>query len=157
MDRAPVERVHGLMMEVVRTSGILQPDQVLPGETVSLSQAFAIHELDANGPMGQGDLAERLSLDKSSTSRMAAELERRGLLVRERVPNDRRSYHLVLTDDGRALHNRLGVALHERYERWVTEMRPDEVDALVTGLSALVRAMRGDPEASAPMDPPEAR
>ncbi|MBB4934980.1 DNA-binding MarR family transcriptional regulator [Lipingzhangella halophila] len=150
MDCAPAERVHGLMMDFVRISGILQPDQVLsagPGETASLSQAFAIHELDVNGPLGQGDLAARLSLDKSSASRMAAELARRGLLVRERVPNDRRSYHLVLTDEGRELHKRLAAALHERYERWAAEMRPDELDALVTGLSALVRAMRDEPGA----------
>ncbi|WP_052745774.1 MarR family winged helix-turn-helix transcriptional regulator [Allosalinactinospora lopnorensis] len=146
MATPPAERLHELVMEFVRTSGLLQPDRVMPGESVSLSQAFAIHELDEDGPLSQRDLAERLSLDKSSVSRMAAELERKGVLVRERDPDNRRLYRLRLTDEGRAQHVRMSEAYHAHYVRWAAALAPEEVEALVTGLSALVRVVEAEGE-----------
>jgi DNA-binding MarR family transcriptional regulator len=112
---------------------------------VSVSQAFALHELDTGTPLSQRDLAERLRLEKSTVSRMAADLERKGLLVRERDPQNRRLYRLRLTDRGRTVHARMAAAFHEQYVRWVASMSRTECDALLAGLPALVNAMRSEP------------
>jgi DNA-binding MarR family transcriptional regulator len=138
------EGLHGLVMELVRATGLLQPDQLLvPGETVSMSQGFALHELDTDTPLSQQDLADRLHLEKSSVSRMAAELARRGLIVRERDPDNRRFYRLRITPEGRALHARMRGTFHDRYTQWVAELTVAEREALLTGLAALVRVIRG--------------
>jgi DNA-binding MarR family transcriptional regulator len=129
-------------MDVVRAAGMLQPDQTVLGLPVSLSQAFALHELDTGTPLSQRELAERLRLEKSSVSRLAAELERKGLVARERDPYDNRLYRLRLTDEGRAIHARMRETFHERYERWVVAMTPGERAALLEGLPALVRVIR---------------
>lgn len=129
-------------MEFVRVSGLLRVDQAVPGQPVSVSQAFALHELDTATPLSQRDLAERLRLEKSTVSRLAAEMQHKGLLVRERDPANRRLYRLRLTDEGRALHARLGAAFHGQYARWISAMTRTERDALHTGLSAIIRAMR---------------
>jgi DNA-binding MarR family transcriptional regulator len=129
-------------MDLVRAAGLLQGDQAIPGQPVSLSQAFALHELDTGTPLSQRDLAARLHLEKSSVSRMAAEMERKGLLVRERDPDNRRLYRLRLTDRGRAVHAGMASVFHEQYVRWVAMMTPAERDALLAGLPALVRAIR---------------
>jgi DNA-binding MarR family transcriptional regulator len=55
------------------------------------------------GPASQQDLAARLHLEKSTVSRMAAGLEQRGLVVRERDPGNRRLYRLRLTERGAEL------------------------------------------------------
>lgn len=141
MDQA--ERLHGLFMDLVRSGGLLQADQMVPGHPISLSQAFALHELDTDTPLSQRDLAERLRLEKSSVSRMAAEMERKGLLVRERDPDNRRLYRLRLTDQGRALHAGMRGAYHDQYVAWVDQMTPAEREALLVGLTAFVRVMRG--------------
>lgn len=143
MDAA--ERLHRLIMEFLRVSGLLQSGEALPGQPVSLSQAFALHELDHDSPLSQRDLAERLRLEKSTVSRMAAQMERNGLLVRERDPHNRRLYRLRLTDRGRRMHASIGSVFHEPYTRWTGAMSPAEREALLTGLSALVRAMRDHP------------
>jgi DNA-binding MarR family transcriptional regulator len=129
-------------MEVVRAAGLLQPDQSTAGHPVSLSQAFALHELDTGTSLSQRDLAERLQLDKSSVSRMAAEMERKGLLVRERDPDNHRQYRLRLTDQGRATHAQMASTFHKQYECWVAAMSPTERAALLEGLPALVRVIR---------------
>jgi DNA-binding MarR family transcriptional regulator len=140
--RAPAERIHELFMDLMRVGGMLQPDAAIPGQPISVSQAFALHELDTGTPLSQRDLAERLHLEKSSVSRLAAEMERNGLLIRERDPANRRLYRLRLTDRGRAMHASMATAFHAHYEQWVAAMTPAERDALLVGLSAFVRVMR---------------
>jgi DNA-binding MarR family transcriptional regulator len=147
MDRHEVaseeaHRLHHLLMEVVRAAGLLQPDQTIAGHPVSLSQVFALHELDTEPPLSQRDLAARLRLEKSSVSRLAAELERNGLLVRERDPHSHRQYQLRLTDRGRAVHAQMRAVFHARYDRWAESMTPAERAALLKGLPALVRVLR---------------
>jgi len=143
VETTDAERLHQLLMDLVRAAGLLQLDQAVPGHEVSLSQAFALHELDAETPLSQRDLAERLRLEKSSVSRLAAEMERKGLLIRERDPADRRQYRLRLTDRGRGVHARMARNMHPRYEGWVAAMTQAERAALLKGLPALVRVIRG--------------
>lgn len=135
------ERLHHLFMDLVRVAGMLQPDHTIPGLSISLSQAFALHELDTDPPLSQRDLAGRLRLEKSTVSRLAAELERGGLLVRERDPANRRLLRLRLTDRGRSLHAHMASAFHQHYQHWVAAMTPAEREALLVGLSAFVRVM----------------
>jgi DNA-binding MarR family transcriptional regulator len=142
VDVGEAERLHELLMEVVRAAGLLQPDQEVAGHSVSMSQAFALHELDAGSPLSQRDLAERLRLEKSSVSRLAAELEQKGLLVRERDPENQRQYRLRLTERGRAVHAGMARKFHNHYEDWAGSMTPAERAALLKGLPALVRVMR---------------
>ena len=142
MDSAEAARLHALLMDVVQAAGLLQPDQSVAGHPVSLSQAFALHELDTDTPLSQRDLAERLRLEKSSVSRLAAEMQRKGLLVRERDPDNHRQYRLRLTDQGRAVHLQMRTTFHKRYQGWVAAMTHNERAALLKGLPALVRVLR---------------
>lgn len=141
----PAHRLHELLMEFVLAAGFLQLDRAIPGQPVSVSQAFALHELDTVGPLSQRDLAARLRLEKSTVSRLAAELERKGLLVRERDLDNRRLYRLRLTDAGRAVHRQMGAASHEQYLRWVRSLSPAQQHALVDSLAALVREVHREP------------
>lgn len=141
VDSAEAARLHELLMDVVRAAGLLQPDQAVEGLAVSFSQAFALHELDTDTPLSQRELAERLRLEKSSVSRLAAELERKGLLTRERNPDNYRQYRLHLTDRGRAIHAQMATAFHQQYESWCAAMTHSERAALLEGLPALVRVI----------------
>ena len=107
-----------------------------------MTQVFALHELDTGAGLSQRDLAHRLGLEKSTVSRLVAEMETAGLLKRERDPDNRRYYRLRLTARGRAAHARMGNAFHHRYHRLVPMMTTSEQDALRTGLAALIRVLR---------------
>ena len=142
MESADAERIHELLMDLVRAAGMLQPEQTVPGHQISMSQAFALHELDIDSPLSQQELGDRLRLEKSSVSRMAADMEQKGLLVRERDPDNQRQYRLRLTDRGRDLHLHMASAFHAQYESWAVEMTGAERAALIKGLPALVRVIR---------------
>ena len=136
------ERIHELFMDLMRVTGLTQPEQVLPGHTLTLSQAMALHELDSEAPISQQDLADRLNLEKSSVSRMVTEMERRGLVVRERDEANRRLYRLRLTGHGRSAHVRMATGFHHRFENLVAAMERSERAALRDGLAALIRVAR---------------
>jgi DNA-binding MarR family transcriptional regulator len=140
----PARRLHDLFMDLVRVSGMLYPDRPVTGLTLSISQAFALHELDRHpaGALSQRDLAQRLHLEKSTVSRLVADLESRNLIVRERDPANRRLYRLRITDRGRAAHAQLSADYHEQYVAMTAALSPAERDALLLGLPALIRVLR---------------
>jgi len=63
--------------------------------------------LAAVGSCSQQTLSEELRIDRSVMVGVADDLERSGLVRRERNPHDRRSYAVSITEDGR---ERLGAA-----------------------------------------------
>jgi len=138
-------QIHELLMDLVRAAGLLQPDRLIPGQPISMSQAFTLHELDSDTAISQRDLTQRLGLEKSTVSRMAADLEQRGLVVRERDPDNRRIYRLRLTEEGRALHKAMADGFNAQFVRWSGALTEAERDALLTGLPALIRVVRGHP------------
>lgn len=128
-----------MLLELTGLAGLLHPDHAYPPSVV-----FALHELSADGGLSQQDLTSRLRLEKSTVSRLVAQLERDGLLVRERDPANHRFYRLYLTKRGAAAHADLRAEFHDRHARLIAGMSPAERKALLTGLRALVREMRVD-------------
>jgi DNA-binding MarR family transcriptional regulator len=74
---------------------------------VGLSEFRALRMLATapDGELRMQDLADRLGLDQSSVSRLAARLDTAGLTRRDLCPDDRRGVYTVITDAGRALHD----------------------------------------------------
>lgn len=138
------DRLHALLMDLIWVAGVLHPDRATRGESVPLTHAFALHELDVAEPLSQRDLAQRLRLDKSTVSRLVADMAGEGLLERDRDPENRRYRRLRLTDRGRAAHARMATGLHRRYERLASGLTDAEREALSAGLPALVRVLRDE-------------
>ncbi len=59
--------------------------------------------LAEQSPVAQNALGDRLGVDRSTMVAVIDELEAAGRVVRGRNPQDRRAYHLELTDAGRAV------------------------------------------------------
>ncbi len=77
----------------------------LPGhdraiEFSRISACEAILDLSTKGDVTVSDIADELTLEHSSASRLASECERDGLVSRNRAPQDSRRVLLALTDEG---------------------------------------------------------
>ena len=141
IDRLTRDWLSGLLGQLVRAAGLLQPDRPGPGGRISLSESWALFELADGAPLTQRDLSQRLDLEKSTVSRLVAAMERRGLVTRSRNPDNRRFSRVVITDHGRTVLNDLASNMLQRHAYIFDAMTPAERDALATGLTALVRAM----------------
>lgn len=144
MPRRRADDLHDLLLELVRSIGTLHVAGAASEAEFSLSEALALHELDTGDGLVQQDLADRLRLDKSTVSRLVAQLEDRGLLTRQRDPDNRRLVRLSLTATGRRMHRRLGRSLHDRQNTVLAAMTASEQAALRTGLVGLLRALHHD-------------
>lgn len=105
---------------------------------LSVSQCYALKAVaDASG-LTVNELAGYLYLDKSTASRIANGLVEKGLVVRERSQEDGRIVHLVATDAGREVHERIESDLAEEYAELLEDFDPAFRSAIVK----LVRRLR---------------
>ena len=76
------------------------------------------------------DLAGRLISRAPDITRMIDRLEQRGLVERERVPQDRRTVRVGLTDAGQALLEELDDQVRECHQRQLGHLNREELSTL---------------------------
>ena len=140
----PDDELRRLLSHLVRAAGLLEPEpepHEHAGVRVSTSEVFALGELVEAGSLSQQELADRLGLEKSTVSRLAAGLEQRGWLTRQRDAANRRFYRLHLTAEGLDVARRVGEELRAHHSRLLSHLTPVERHALTVGLNGLIRVM----------------
>lgn len=90
------------------------------------------------------ELCRYLGLDSGSMTRMLDRLEHKGLIQRQRCPEDRRQVRLALTADGQRLADRLPEVGAQAMNELVGVLAPAELKTL-EGLLAKVLMSAGDP------------
>ncbi|MEV5573309.1 MarR family transcriptional regulator [Spirillospora sp. NPDC052269] len=68
---------------------------------LGVGQHLVLKMLDAVGPCSQQVLAEELRIDRSVMVNVCDDLEKSGFVHRRRNPDDRRSYAVTITGEGR--------------------------------------------------------
>jgi DNA-binding MarR family transcriptional regulator len=80
---------------------------------LSPPQLFALRALEPDRPAPMSRLAGVLRCDASNVTGIVDRLEDRGLVERRAAPHDRRIKHLVLTDAGVALRERIAARMDQ--------------------------------------------
>lgn len=111
---------------------------------VSASEARALIELVSARGIAQGELAGLLGLDKSTISRLAAGLERKGWVRRGRDETNQRYVRLYLTPAGGEAASRVWQAWQARQARVMASLSADERAGLAAGLRGLIRGLSVD-------------
>jgi DNA-binding MarR family transcriptional regulator len=111
---------------------------------VSASEARALIELLTARGIAQGQLAALLGLEKSTVSRLAAGLERKGWLRRGRDGENQRFVRLYLTAEGRVIAARVWQAWQSRQARLLAGLTAEERAGLAAGLRGLVRGLAAE-------------
>lgn len=112
--------------------------------SVSGSEARALIELISARGIAQGELAGLLGLDKSTVSRLAAGLERKGWIRRGRDEDNQRYVRLYLTAQGGEIAARVLHAWNSRQARILAGLTDDERAGLSAGLRGLVRGLTAE-------------
>jgi len=118
------------------------PDAPVP--VVSASEARALIELVAARGIAQGQLATLLGLEKSTVSRLASGLERKGWIRRGRDEENQRYIRLYLTPEGRLIAARVWRTWQSRQARIIASLSAEERAGLSAGLRGLVRGLAAE-------------
>lgn len=115
-------------------------------DDVTLPQYRALIELAARGPLRLADLADALTVDRSTATRMCDRLVRKRLVMRRRSSEDRRVVRVSLTDAGLELVAEVSRRRHAEIRRIVRRMPAVSRPLVVTALEAFADAAGEVPE-----------
>ena len=125
--------------ELVRELGFLQDRQA--STSLSHSHCHVLIELDARGSVAQSELPPLLRLDKSTTSRVVADLVRRRWVRARSSDDDARARVLSLTATGRAKVRLVHRDANARVEKALATLGDDERAAVLHGMALYARAL----------------
>ncbi len=115
-----------------------------PIPPLSASEARALIELVAARGISQGQLGTLLGLEKSTVSRLAAGLERKGWVRRGRDEANQRYIRLYLTPEGSQVAARVWSAWQTRQARILAALTAQERAGLASGLRGLLRGLAAE-------------
>jgi DNA-binding MarR family transcriptional regulator len=114
------------------------------GISLSAFQALLRVSASADGYLKMSELAEQAMLSQSRVSRLVTELERRGVLERRSCPSDTRVVYAAITDEGRALVERVQELHAEGIERrFFSDLSADQVRQLAAVWPLVIEATAG--------------
>jgi len=133
--------------ELIRELGFLQAKDA--ATSLSHSHCHALIELDTRGTAAQSELPSLLRLDKSTTSRIVAELvERRWVRVRP-SDDDRRARILSLTRAGRTKVEAVHREANARVEQALAVLDDEQRAVVLRGMETYARALERSRRAAA--------
>ena len=107
---------------------------------ISVTQCYALETLVEHGAMRLGALAERLFLDKSTTSRVVAALVKKGYVEQGADAQDGRATTLKATRKGRSLCARITDDLVDQQKQLLKDLDPEIRSGVVEVLRRLAQA-----------------
>lgn len=99
---------------------------------------YGMIQVIANNPgLTQSALAEAMDVDRSSIVKVVNQLEEKGLIKRDAVPNDRRSYSLRMTAQGKLTLKRIEDAVMRQDRDFSAALSDSERQTLIGLLKRL--------------------
>ncbi|HUE95876.1 MAG TPA: MarR family transcriptional regulator, partial [Longimicrobiaceae bacterium] len=115
--------LYGALSELIRVYQFRDRERICCHD-LSVTQCHALEAIVERGPLSMNELAGRLFLDKSTTSRVVDALERKELARRDANPDDRRALRLVATERGVELLRTVREEILAEEKRLLAEFEP---------------------------------
>ncbi|MGE5628111.1 MAG: MarR family winged helix-turn-helix transcriptional regulator [Solirubrobacterales bacterium] len=140
MDKHGSNYMRELIRVLVRNLGVLEKyDAGCCG--VSIAQCHAIVEIGRNNEISLNELAELLTLDKSTMSRTINNLVESGLVIRELHPEDRRYITIKLTEQGNKVYKNIEGSMTDYYGKIFSSIPEDRREQVLESLKMLIDAV----------------
>ena len=138
LDRDAVA-LHQAVADLVRVYQFRDRDRICCHD-VSVTQCYALETIVEHGPLRLSALAERLFLDKSTTSRVVSTLVRKGYVEQRADVKDGRATTLSATRQGQRLCARITDDLVDQQKQLLQDLAPDVRAGVVQVLRRLTQA-----------------
>lgn len=132
--------------QIKRAFNVIQDDlakTLKPFELRMLTYTALVLIVDNPG-MRQSQLADAMDIERPNLVVIIDELERRELIVRDRVPTDRRAYALKATLAGRQLYEKSVAAVTAHEERLLRGVDDDTIATVLAAMKTIEKAKQRD-------------
>lgn len=139
--------LHAALVQVVGVMNRPQRDEQMIAEAgITLDRAlFPLLVLIGRlGPIGVGELADRVGRDYTTVSRQIAKLDGLGLIERRAAERDRRISEASITVAGRAMNTAIDVARERLAQRIFRHWETKDVETLATLMTRFAKQLDTD-------------
>jgi DNA-binding MarR family transcriptional regulator len=136
-----VNTLRELLRLLIRNLGILEKDEASCCG-VTIGQCHTIVEIGRAKKTSLNDLAQILSLDKSTMSRNINNLVNQGLVERKPDESDRRYIKLQLTDSGKEIFKTIEEGMNNYYENVLKSIPNSKRGQVIESLNLLLEAVK---------------
>ncbi len=143
-----MRRSVGYLMRMSVNRVLPQMEALFEDQELTFSQWTTLVALHDGHITTAGDLAHNICHDAGSLTRLIDQMEKRGLVTRQRSESDRRSVKLALTPRGRDLVEALAPRVMDFWNRMLSGFSHAEIDTLIGLLTRLTIAAEGDKRGS---------
>ncbi|HKK98961.1 MAG TPA: MarR family transcriptional regulator [Desulfotignum sp.] len=126
-------RLRQIIQEMSRHSKQLQEKY-----KITLPQLICLKEVADHGPIAIGALTQIVFINNSTVTGIIDRLEKRKLVQRVRISQDRRQVHVEITRAGLKFLEDAPTPIHHRFMEKLEKMEPRDVSILLWGLELLV-------------------
>lgn len=142
MGKSDAEKMWELMVDIGRLHTFRDPILCGVDDDFSPLQIHTVMWLGTEGPLTMSHLAERIRSPLPACTGVVDRMEKAGLLVRGRDPDDRRVVRVELSDAGSALHTEIKSRMLERMRFVMGALDAQDRSNLLAILGRLVEAHR---------------
>ena len=143
MDYDPMQDIFMDLRRIMRAMDVYSR-QLSGSHGLTGPQMLCLREIAEHGSLTTGALALAVALSPATLTGILDRLEVRGLVSRERRPEDKRRVLVSLTAVGRQMSQELPSPLQERFGARLTELPADEQAAIRKALDSVARMMEED-------------
>ena len=137
----PIERnTFILFRELAKTIRIFQEGPIFC-EDVTFSQFAILDYVADQGRLEMATLHGLLAVEKSTTTRLVEPLIKKGLLIKEKAAHDSRAIDLVLTAQGRVIHQKVWDCFSDGIQRLIALIPAEEQETVLKSVKLFVRAL----------------
>jgi len=128
----------GALLVIAARRGQERASERLAPLGLNVRMCGVLNLLKDEGPASQQEIGEKLGIDRTTMVEIVDELERQGIVRRERSARDRRSYAVTLTPDGKVKQKRAAAAFDAAAEDFFSPLSSAEREKLLGMLSRLI-------------------
>jgi len=138
-DMDALEIFKTLFSLVMRFSSYLPSNEEI--SDMKTTELYAFLYVALFGPKKMKEIAEFLSTTKSNVTNVVDSLEKRGLVVREMDPVDRRTYRVVLTEKGKEIFGEILSNFESLLKSVLEKFSEEDFKVVSEGFNRMVEAL----------------
>lgn len=128
----------GALLVIAARKGQERAAERLAPLGLNVRMCGVLNLLKDQGPASQQEIGEQLGIDRTTMVEIVDELERQGIVRRERSASDRRSYAVTLTPGGKVKQRRAAEAFDAAAEDFFSPLSASDRDKLLGMLARLI-------------------
>lgn len=124
-----VDQYITLSFSVTKNAESLIKEQI--GSDLTNDQHYTLRYIHQTGPCTSSQLADVFQVNKSAITAIVNRMCQKGLIERDRDPNDRRLVYLSLTEKGKELYFETEQRIHKLVESLITQFEEKEIEQFI--------------------------